>query len=189
MEHAKSAVCYAVDPKASRFVVRVFAGGILASLGHSPTIAIRDYEGELQCVSGRMEESSFRASIRTDSFAVIDDISERDRREIQATMHEKVLETQKFPDITFESSQIISETAMEGLFRVLVVGSLKLHGVTRKQRISAQITSAENTLRASGEFTLNQSDFNIKLYAFAAGALKLKDELKFSFDLVARRKK
>ena len=42
-------------------------------------------------------------------------------------------------------------------------------------------------LRASGDFTLDQTDYNIKLVSVAGGALKLKDELKFSFEMVARK--
>ena len=45
-----------------------------------------------------------------------------------------------------------------------------------------------DTLRANGEFALRQSDYRIKLASVAGGALKLKDELKFTFDIVARRK-
>jgi len=43
-------------------------------------------------------------------------------------------------------------------------------------------------LRAFGDFTIRQSDYRIKLASVAGGALKLKDELKFTFDIVARRK-
>jgi hypothetical protein len=42
-------------------------------------------------------------------------------------------------------------------------------------------------MRVSGEFTLRQSDYGIKPVSFAGGALRLKDELKFSFELVARK--
>jgi hypothetical protein len=42
-------------------------------------------------------------------------------------------------------------------------------------------------LRASSDFTLNQTDYNIKLVSVAGGTLKLKDELKFSFEIVARK--
>jgi hypothetical protein len=42
-------------------------------------------------------------------------------------------------------------------------------------------------LRASGEFTLSQSVYNIKPVSVAGGALKIKDELKFSFEIVARK--
>jgi hypothetical protein len=43
-------------------------------------------------------------------------------------------------------------------------------------------------LRASGDFILKQSDYGIKPVIVAGGALKLKDELKFSFEMVARAK-
>ena len=43
-------------------------------------------------------------------------------------------------------------------------------------------------LRASGEFSVQQTSFNLKLISVAGGGLKLKDELKFTFDIVARRK-
>jgi hypothetical protein len=42
-------------------------------------------------------------------------------------------------------------------------------------------------LRASGDFALDQTDYNIKLVSVAGGALKLKDELKFSFEILARK--
>ena len=42
-------------------------------------------------------------------------------------------------------------------------------------------------LRISGEFAMRQSDFGIKPVSFAGGALRLKDEVKFKFELVARR--
>ena len=42
-------------------------------------------------------------------------------------------------------------------------------------------------IRASGEFSLNQSDYGIKPISVAGGTLKVKDELKFSFDMVARK--
>ncbi len=66
-------------------------------------------------------------------------------------------------------------------------GELTLHGATRRQLIAARVTLLGSMLRASGEFALKQTDFGIKLVSVAGGALKLKDELKFSFEIVARR--
>ena len=53
--------------------------------------------------------------------------------------------------------------------------------------MSARIAVFDEMLRASGEFTLNQSDYGIKPISVAGGALKVKDELKFSFEMVARK--
>jgi len=42
-------------------------------------------------------------------------------------------------------------------------------------------------LRASGKFSLMQSDYGIKPISVAGGALKVKDELQFSFEMVLRK--
>ncbi len=51
----------------------------------------------------------------------------------------------------------------------------------------AQVTLDGDDLRAQGDFTLKQTDYKIKPISVVGGALKLKDELKFSFDLVGHR--
>jgi polyisoprenoid-binding protein YceI len=73
------------------------------------------------------------------------------------------------------------------LFSASINGDLTMHGVTRKQPIAARGAMFGSMLRASGDFTLDQTDYNIKLVSVAGGALKLKDELKFSFEIVARK--
>ena len=45
----------------------------------------------------------------------------------------------------------------------------------------------DDALHAFGELTLKQTDYRIKLVAVAGGVIKVKDKLKFSFDLVARK--
>jgi hypothetical protein len=52
--------------------------------------------------------------------------------------------------------------------------------------VTAQVTVTGDMLRAYGEFSILQSDYGIPLVNVAGGALKLKDELKFAFDIVAR---
>jgi hypothetical protein len=42
-------------------------------------------------------------------------------------------------------------------------------------------------LRATGSFPLRQTDYGIKPVSAAAGALKVKDEVKFLFDIQAKR--
>lgn len=64
---------------------------------------------------------------------------------------------------------------------------MELLGPTRPQPVTARVTLLGSMLRSSGEFTLRQTDFGIRLVSIAGGALKLKDELKFSFEIVARR--
>jgi hypothetical protein len=51
--------------------------------------------------------------------------------------------------------------------------------------MDAAKTLAADRLRASGEFTLRQTDYGIELVSGSVAALKVKDEVKVSFDLIA----
>ncbi len=53
--------------------------------------------------------------------------------------------------------------------------------------IPVELSVVGNDLRARGEFSLRQTDYKITPPTVAAGTIKVKDELKFSFDIVARR--
>jgi polyisoprenoid-binding protein YceI len=179
---------FVVDARRSRFTVQVFATGILSVMGHNPTIGIRTFTGQVDFDSDTLRAGEFQIAIQAASLAVLDDISEKDRREIERVMKADVLEIGKFPEIQFEISSPIVLNRIDGsLFSVTLNGNLSLHGVTRSESIPARIISMGEMLRASGDFTLKQSDYQIKPVSVAGGALKLKDELKFSFEMVANK--
>jgi polyisoprenoid-binding protein YceI len=181
------AVSYRVDSGRSRFVVKAFATGLLSAFGHSPTIAIRDFTGEAQFSPDHPETASLRVRVKAESLAVADEVSDKDRREMQRQMRDQVLETARYPEIVFESTEIAAEKVMGGQYRARVSGNLSLHGVTRPCVIAAQVIAGEDALRANGEFSLRQSDFNIRPVSAVGGTIKLKDELKFSFDIVSSK--
>ncbi len=187
MEAANTALAhYILDVKASRFTVQAFATGMLSAMGHSPTIAIRDFSGEVDFNPETLQASGFRISIKTASLSVQDDISDKDRREIERMMNDQVLETAKYPDILYQAPSIAITRLGDALFSAALDGTLTLHGVISKQPVTARIAVFGTTLRASGEFMLSQAAYQIKPVSVAGGALKLKDEVKFSFEMVAR---
>jgi polyisoprenoid-binding protein YceI len=102
-------------------------------------------------------------------------------------MKQEVLETAKFPEIVYDAPSITVTKMADTLYSAALNGNLTLHGVTRNQSIVVRVALFGAMLRASGDFSLNQTDYNIKLVSVAGGALKLKDELKFSFEIVARK--
>jgi hypothetical protein len=53
--------------------------------------------------------------------------------------------------------------------------------------VAAQVALIGNTLRVHGEFSLLQTTYRIDVVSIAGGTLKLKDELKCSFDILARK--
>ena len=179
---------YRLDAGQSRFTVQAFAGGLLSSFGHDPVIAIRDFDGEAECAPDTLEAAKLSVKVNADSLAVTDDVKEKDRLEIEQMMREQVLETRRFPEVVFESTSITASRLSGGRYRVRVIGDLTLHGVTgRNLWIQAEVTPSEEGLRAQGEFTLRQTDYQIKPVSVAGGTLKVRNELKFSFDVVAQK--
>ena len=178
---------YVIDGRASRFTVRAFATGLLAAMGHNPTIAIRDFSGEMKFNPDKLEAGSFKIVIKSSSLSVQDDISAKDLREMERLMNQEVLETTKYPEILYESPPVSLTKMTDMLYSATLKGNLTLHGVSRNLPINVRVALLGSMLRASGEFSLNQTDYDIKLVSVAGGALKLKDELKFSFEIVARR--
>ena len=178
---------YVIDGRASRFTVRAFATGLLARMGHNPTIGIRDLSGEMTFNPDQLEAASFRILIKSTSLSVQDDISSKDLREMERLMNQEVLETEKFPEIVYEATSISVTRMVDMLSSATLNGKLTMHGVTRNQTIVVRVALLGSMLRASGDFTLDQTDYSIKLVSVAGGALKLKDELKFSFEMVARK--
>jgi len=179
---------YAIDPGISRFTVRAFAGGMFSAFGHNPTLAIREFEGEARFSPDVLDEAGLVIRIKASSLAITDSISDKDRRELELILNQDVLETSRYPEISFESTKVSASKAGDGQFFVTVVGTLTLHGVSNTQAVSAQIALTGDMLRAHGEFSVLQSAYGIQPVSVAGGALKVKDELKCSFDIVGRKK-
>lgn len=180
-------VRYVIDTSASTFTARAFATGLLASFGHNPTISIPDIEGEISLDSAAIEQSSLRMKIHADTLICFDDISDKDRTEINRKMHEEVLESDSFDSIIYESSKGTASKTGEGQYWVALNGDLTLHGVKRSQSVSARVSISGDTLKAAGEFSVLLSDYQIKPVTALGGAVKLKDEVKLSFTISARK--
>ena len=177
---------FMIDPRASRFTVQAFATGILSAMGHNPKIGIRTFSGEVDFNPETSEGGAFRLTVQSASLGVLDDISSKDRRGMEQMMRDDVLEAGKYPEIRYQAATMTVSRVEGSLYSASLNGDLSLHGVTRSQPITARIAMFGGMLRASGDFSLKQSDYQIKPVSIAGGALQVKDELKFSFEIVAR---
>ena len=187
-EEKSEVVHYRLVAEESNFTVQAFAEGLLSAFGHDPVIAIREFSGAVQFVPETFEAASLEVTIDVNSLTVVGDVKEKDRADMERTMREVVLEVHKYPEITFSSTNISASKIAAERYRTRIIGDLTLHGVTQKNLwISAETTVKDDGLRAQGQFTLKQTDFGIKPYAAVGGTIKLKNELKFSFDIVAKK--
>jgi polyisoprenoid-binding protein YceI len=181
-------VRYIIDAKASTFFAQAFATGLLASFGHDPKIAIRDFQGDVSftLTGSTIEGARLNLSIQANSLDVVEDISDKDRQEIHRKMCDEVLETDRFPEIRYECSRV-SASGSGDRFWAALNGELSLRGVTKAQPVSARVVINGSSVRATGEFSIRQSDYEITPVSAAAGAIKIKDEVKCTFDIVARK--
>jgi polyisoprenoid-binding protein YceI len=180
-------VHYIIETKGSTFTARAFAAGLLSAFGHSPTIAIRDFEGEVFLNPNAVEQSSLRIVIHPAALSITDDINEKDREEIDRRMHDEVLESDTFPEVLYESSRGTASVTGDGQYWLALNGELTLHGVKRSQPVSVRVSVNGATLRATGELSLRQSDYEIRPVSAVGGTVKLRDEVKLSFDISARK--
>ena len=90
------------------------------------------------------------------------------------------------PKSYYEAPVISVSKLRDSLYSAALDGHLSLHGVTRRQPVTARVAAFGTMLRASGDFMLKQTDYQIKLISIAGGTLRLKDELKCSFEMVVR---
>ena len=175
-----------INRSRSRLMIKTFASGLLSSFGHDPTFSARDISGELSFVPNDPKSAKLNIVVGTNSIEVTGDISGKDRKDIEKTMREDVLQIDRFTEVRFESTGVEGEEVFENQYRVKITGNFTLHGVTNTETIDAQVTVNGDQVRAYGDFTLRQTDYGIKLVSVAGGALKLKDEVKFSFDILAQ---
>ena len=181
------AASYVINSNFSKFTVQVFAGGLLSAFGHNPVIAISDYSGEIN-LAEEIDQSSLEIRIQSSSLRVASEINDKDRGEIERMMHERILQAADFPEIVYRCSRLALRKTAERQYWAALNGELTLHGVTRSLPVPARVGLYDETLKASRSFSILQSDFSIPTISVAGGSLKVKDELKCSFDMVARKK-
>jgi polyisoprenoid-binding protein YceI len=184
---ARQATVYRLDPARSKFMIRAFAGGLLWFKGHDHFVAARDFTGEARLTPGSVSPASLTLTVRAASLAETRDVfNEQQKKIIDTELRDIVLEPDKYPEITFKSTDVSVEPT-GGVFKVRLGGDLTLRGVTRRVRIPAEVTLDGDALRARGEFDVKRSDFKVPATSAFHGTVRVRDRLKVSFDIVARR--
>jgi len=180
---------YSIDAALSSLTVRAFASAAFAALGNSPTLILREFAGWARFAPGTFDGACVHIKVNAASLTVVETMSDEDRRAIEYAITREVLEIESYPEIIFCSSRVSVSKAGDGRYWINLVGDLSLHGVTGTQPVAAQVALTGNTLRAHGEFTLLHTSYKMKPVPVPGGKLKLKlkEEVKCSFDILARK--
>lgn len=176
---------YVIDAPASRFRAQVGSSGILSMFGYDHTVAIREFAGEVRHPPDAPERSSLRMTIEAATLAETGPaFSEEDRRSIDRDIREKVLETSRYPQIVFRSTRILRK----GAGRFEIRGILALHGFSRNVTVPTEVTVEGDVLTARGKFSIRHSEFGMERLSAVGGTIKATDEIRLSFELLARRR-
>lgn len=186
---AQEKTAYSIVGEQSKVEIHVGKEGAFKAFGHDHLIAGKAISGEAQFDAQKVQASTVRLQIATKSLTVVDPgESEKDRKEVQATMAgEKVLDVDKFPEITFTSSEISGAKKTAQGWELTISGTLKLHGVEKTVNFPLRVQAQEATLRGEGEISILQTDYGITPVKVGGGTVKVKDKLKINFTMVATK--
>lgn len=183
---------WVIDPSTGSFHVLVEKDGILKALGHDHVVAVRSSRAEFTV---GLASAALRLEIDSASLAIDDSadrrragydetIPESDRAKINKLMRgKKTLDIDNYPLIVFESEKIEPVDDDSGMWMVL--GTLKLRGVSRFLEFPVTRTAEGAGFWAEGYVRLRLSDFGIKPFSSALGMVKVKDEALVRFKLRA----
>jgi polyisoprenoid-binding protein YceI len=188
LAHSPATVRYVIDAPRSKFMARAFSGGLLWFKGHDHHLAAHDFSGDVEITPDSITPASLHLVVKAASLVETGEaFTEAQKQIINKELHEIVLHPDRYPDITFQSTSVTAKPGGSG-HEVRIYGNLTLHGVTRKIDIPATVTLQGNDLRAVGEFTIDRGDFNVKATSAMHGLIRVRDKVKFTFDIVAHKR-
>lgn len=174
------ALRYEIDASKGKFFVHAYRGGPAYFKGHDHLIAVRDFSGQAALTLDSLNPASLSLNIRAASLAETSDVFTPQQKDIiNKELEEIVLETAKYPEITFKSSEV-KGGLKNGQFELKIGGGITLHGVTKHIVIPATVTVEGDALHAIGEFELDRTKFNVKATSAFHGLIRIKNKLKFT---------
>jgi len=185
--HDPAAVSFRLDPLKSTFMVHADRAGLGWFKGKSHRIAVKDFSGEASMSLDAVNPASLTMDIKSASLVETGAVfTDQQKATINKEVNELVLETAKYPDITFKSTDITGKMK-NGAFDVRVTGDMTLHGVTRKVTIPATVTVEGDSFRAKGSFSINRKKFGVNATEAFHGFVKVRHTIKFFFDIVGQK--
>jgi polyisoprenoid-binding protein YceI len=179
---------YTLDASHSKFVAHALRGGLFWFKGHAHLVAVREFTGEAQLNADSIAASSLVLTAKTASMEETSSVfTDAQKKIINKELREIVLLPDQYPDIVFKSTNVSGKAAGANQYDLKINGDLTLLGVTRQITIPTKVTVMGNDLRAQGEFSINRSDFKVKATSAFHGLVRVRDKLKFEFDIVGHQ--
>ena len=179
---------YRIDASQSKFIAHALAGGLLWFKGHEHLVAVREFTGEAHLSPESITVSSLEINARTASMEETSSVfTDAQKKIINKELHDIVLLPNQYPDIVFRSTNVTGKAIGNGQYDLNIAGNLTLNGTTRPIKIPTKVTVTGNELRAQGEFSIDRGDFKVKATSAVHGLVRVRDKVKFTFDIVGHQ--
>jgi hypothetical protein len=147
--------------------VFTFKDGALSAIAHDLELTVGRFTievGDDLAIAARFQLDSVRVAHAVKDGRPSGALSDGDKRKIEKTMAEEVLELRRFPEASFAGRA----TAAGAGF--VLTGELTLHGKTRPLTVTTRAVDG----RQVAELALHQPDYGIKPYSAMLGTLKIR---------------
>ena len=172
LPYSLSATERPIDPSHSRITIHVGKSGLFSAAGHEHEVSAPIAEGAIDDSEGS------HVWLRVEA-AAMTVLPEKDQEAVQSTMQRSVLESAKFPEIRFESAAV--HKIDSGKWQI--IGNLTLHGKTEPLTLDVHDEAGAYV----GQARIRQTQFGIQLVSAAGGTVRVKDELRIDFVIVASK--
>lgn len=191
----EGATLYKVNPAASQVDILVYRGGTLARLGHNHVMTSKAVTGRVW-VHSQLEKSGFELAFPVAELIVDDadarraagpefppDIPQADKDGTRKNMlRTEVLDGEHFPQVSLQAVRVSGS-----LQAPQITTRITLKDASREIEVPAKVEIEGDKLTARGEFDIQQTNFGMKPFSVALGAIAVKDQLHIKFSLVAEK--
>ncbi len=152
-----------------------YKDGMGAKLAHDLVLRATNWSGTLN-VDDNPAGCSATVTVDPRSIEIVEarggvkGLSDKDRRDIDKNINEKVLETGRYPELRFESTSV---SGTEPNFKA--AGNMTIKGTTQPVNVDLHVNGTTVTAKT----TISQKDFGIKPFSAMMGAIKLRDDVDF----------
>jgi polyisoprenoid-binding protein YceI len=193
----RGATVYEVVPQESTAQIYVYRGGALSRLGHNHVVTSRSLSGRAW-IHPTFTRSGFELAFPAAELIVDDpearkaagaefaaEVPQADKEGTRKNMlRPEVLDAQTYPQVSLRTA------AVEGSLQApRITARITIRNASRDVEVPTKLSVEGERLTASGEFDIQQTDFGIKPFTVALGALEVQDRLHIVFNVVAKRTK
>lgn len=192
----RGATVYEVSSRSSQLAIYVFRGGTFSKLGHNHVMTSQNLAGRVW-VNPQFARSGFELSFPVAQLVVDDaqarreagsdfppEIPQSDKEGTRKNMLKpEVLDGERYPEVKLSAAKVAGT-----LEAPQVTAHITIKETSRDVEVPVTLAVAGEQITASGEFDILQTEFGIKPFSVALGALEVQDRLHIKFKVVAERK-